>query len=333
MAADGDVAPSLVISVAALSERERASLRCTTLLSRNKLTASWRISDVDNESHCRIVAPAKGTRDGHIEFGNPVDGSTVMVEVDWPLSESSLIRALNMTSDRLRTAVTPINPRTSWISTLLRGSGGSQAATMPSRDDSRSITSYLKRFGLLGTTPTINILFAGPPGSGKTTAISSASTILTRTTEAVATDDVGTLKQRTTISIDYGECDVDGHHLRLFGTPGQLRFAYMIGQTLHSCDAVILLADMTSPQPLDDVARYAGLLGKFVQQGRPLIVGLTHLDIGHIPKHFHGDLCRTLSRRVPTVPLDPRSQASIRRALTVLTGVCHADTNPMPLRA
>lgn len=327
MSGDGSRVSTLVISVSALTERERANLRCTTLLAKSKLSAAWRISDIDSESHCRFVVPENGCREGHIEFSSPADRSTVLVEVDWPLTEASLVRALNMTSDRLGGSDTAINPRTSWINSLRRRATPKPRPATDHREGVRSIGSYLRRFGLIASTPTINILFAGPPGSGKTTAITTASTIPSRTTEAAATDDVGTLKSRTTISIDYGECELGGYRLRMFGTPGQLRFAYMINQTLASCDAVILLADLSSPNPLEDVQRYAALIATHIEQGRPVMVGLTHVDTGQLPKHFHRDLCEALGRRVPTVPLDPRNPASMRRALQVLTGAARTSSS------
>ena len=63
-------------------------------------------------------------------------------------------------------------------------------------------------------------------------------------TEVEATDTVATLKTRTTIALDYGECEVDRYRLRLYGTPGQLRFAHMIRQRLAATDALINREDV-----------------------------------------------------------------------------------------
>src|SRR5690606_34369042 len=118
------------------------------------------------------------------------------------------------------------------------------------------ISGYLSRFGIRQDRPTLNLLLVGSPGSGKTTAIRTVSTGKVHSTEVEATDNVASRKRQTTIALDYGECDVDGYRLRLYGTPGQLRFAHMIRQRLAASDALLVLADATSPEPFEDVRRY-----------------------------------------------------------------------------
>ena len=66
------------------------------------------------------------------------------------------------------------------------------------------------------------ILFAGPVGAGKTTAIASISDIPVVQTEAKATDDVAMRKANTTVAMDYGTLNLDGvAKIHLYGTPGQ----------------------------------------------------------------------------------------------------------------
>ena len=68
------------------------------------------------------------------------------------------------------------------------------------------------------------LVFAGPVGAGKTTAIQSLSDIEVVRTEANATDEVRLLKQTTTVAMDYGRMNLpNGDQVRLFGTPGQKR--------------------------------------------------------------------------------------------------------------
>jgi hypothetical protein len=72
------------------------------------------------------------------------------------------------------------------------------------------------------------ILFAGPMGSGKTTAIKSLSDIPVIATEAANSDRETADKATTTVAIDYGEIGVtDEEKIRLYGIPGQRRFDFM----------------------------------------------------------------------------------------------------------
>ncbi|MBP7567928.1 MAG: GTP-binding protein, partial [Burkholderiaceae bacterium] len=63
------------------------------------------------------------------------------------------------------------------------------------------------------------LVFAGPVGAGKTTAIQSLSDIEVVRTEANASDDVKTLKKTTTVAMDYGLMKLaSGDQVRLYGT-------------------------------------------------------------------------------------------------------------------
>lgn len=313
----------VIVSVAALNQRDRTKVRCTTVLAKSRLSQTWRISDVDSESHCRIVPPESDTTDGYIELMT-ADGHLTMVELDWPLGEETLTRALNQAGNHVSLATqTDTNPRKSWVAALLgRSSQKPVLHSDAAAPDRARVSSFLDRFGFRKEKTPFNVLFVGPPASGKTTAIMSASTVPARTTEASATDDVATMKARTTISIDYGQCDIGHFAVRMFGTPGQLRFAHMIETTRRSADAAVLLIDMSSPDPLGDIVPYLDYLDGFGEAGgRPLLVGLTHVDRGQATRHFHAALSALLGKRAPVVPLDPRDRASVNRALTALSGL------------
>ena len=72
------------------------------------------------------------------------------------------------------------------------------------------------------------LVFAGPVGAGKTTAVQSLSDIEVVSTESVATDETRRLKRTTTVAMDYGVMRLDnGDQVHLYGTPGQKRFDFM----------------------------------------------------------------------------------------------------------
>ena len=69
------------------------------------------------------------------------------------------------------------------------------------------------------------ILFAGPMGAGKTTAIQSLSDTPVIATEAANSDRETADKATTTVALDYGEIIVsDEEKIRLYGIPGCLLY-------------------------------------------------------------------------------------------------------------
>ena len=80
------------------------------------------------------------------------------------------------------------------------------------------------------------IVFSGPVGAGKTTAITSLSDIPPVTTDESASDMTQKRKANTTVAMDYGLMKLDGgERLHLYGTPGQERFELLQG--VGFCDA------------------------------------------------------------------------------------------------
>lgn len=324
---------SVVLSVAALGQRDRACVRAATLLDRSRLRNRWRVTELDTRANCRFIPPARHASgsEGSIELLDPSGDGILLVELDWPLTEMRVIQALNQISENYLSVLVggeQASSRKSWLSAILGGAFAPRVAERRRNpagiktDQRAAISSHLVRFGVKPQVPRLNVVLVGSPGSGKTTAIHSVSSSAAQSTEVAATDGVGMIKAKTTIALDYGECEAGLHSLRLFGTPGQLRFAHMVEQTLRSCDGALMLVDMTSPDPVEDARRYSSLLAEFGHGGRPLLAGLTHLDKGSMPRGFHEQLAQALAFQPPTVPLDPRDHASVLRALTVLAGSC-----------
>ena len=66
------------------------------------------------------------------------------------------------------------------------------------------------------------LVFAGPVGAGKTTAIQSLSDIEVVRTETNTTNKMRLLKQTTTVAMDYGRMNLpNGDQVRLFGKIGR----------------------------------------------------------------------------------------------------------------
>lgn len=110
----------------------------------------------------------------------------------------------------------------------------------------------------MNTPREIKILITGPMGAGKTTAIAAVSEVAPVKTEANNSDLAQHTKTHTTVALDYGEVRLaDGDRLRLYGTPGQKRFNVMWQILSKGALGVVILIDMTRPDPVTDLAEYA----------------------------------------------------------------------------
>lgn len=129
----------------------------------------------------------------------------------------------------------------------------------------------------------IKIVFSGPTGAGKTTAIGAISEIPPVRTEVKATDEVAARKDTTTVALDYGQVTLDdGEQLKLFGTPGQERFGFMREILLRGALGLIVLVDNAAPNPLADLEEYLSEFDEFVSK-TSVVVGVVRSDVSMEP--------------------------------------------------
>jgi uncharacterized protein len=122
------------------------------------------------------------------------------------------------------------------------------------------------------------ILFAGPMGAGKTTAVASLSDIPIVRTEAVNSDTERNAKATTTVGLDYGQITLsDGEVVRLYGVPGQERFEFMWRILEARARGLVLLLDHAAENPLADLDLF---LDKFrmLCKRSAVVIGITHSD-------------------------------------------------------
>ena len=174
----------------------------------------------------------------------------------------------------------------------------------------------------------LKIVFTGTPGAGKTTAIAALSDVVPMSTD-VANTDASLHKATTTVGMDYGHVDLDdGFRVRLFGTPGQERFAFMWRILAQQALGLVILIDNSRPAPLDDLRLYldhfAELLPALpcaVGVGRTLECPLPTLD----------DFADALADRglaLPVLAVDVRQRDDV--LLLVETGIALAEAGATP---
>jgi signal recognition particle receptor subunit beta len=173
------------------------------------------------------------------------------------------------------------------------------------------------------------IVFTGPVGAGKTTAIGAVSDIPVVSTEALATDEVAKRKAKTTVAMDYGALNLgQANKVHLYGTPGQERFNFMWEILAAGGIGLVLLIDNTRPDPLADLDFYIKAFRSFIEQsGGAVVVGVTRMDVKPRPGlySFHTALA-TLGLKVPVFEVDARQREDVKRLLLGLLAVLDPST-------
>ncbi len=165
------------------------------------------------------------------------------------------------------------------------------------------------------------IIFAGPVGAGKTTAIGAISDIPVVGTEGVATDDVALRKTRTTVAMDYGVLHLaDGGKVHLYGAPGQDRFDFMWDILTVGGIGLVLMLDQARPDPLADLDHYLGAFGDFIRRtGDAMVVGVSRMDL--CPDATIAPIRARLidqGLNVPVFEVDAREREDVRQLLLAL---------------
>lgn len=136
------------------------------------------------------------------------------------------------------------------------------------------------------------IIFTGPVGAGKTTAIDSISDITPIRTDAVASDMTKSRKASTTVAMDYGIMKLDdGEKIHLYGTPGQERFDFMWDILTSGGVGLILLLDNSRGNPFQDMHFYLDAFSDFISD-TSVAIGVTQMDISSTPTidDYHKEL-------------------------------------------
>ena len=122
------------------------------------------------------------------------------------------------------------------------------------------------------------IIFTGPVGAGKTTAIQTMSDIPIISTNEDASDMTKDRKSQTTVAMDYGCINIGNKEkIHLYGTPGQERFSFMWEILAKGALGVVLVLDNSRDNPQQDLKFYANAFKKFINKGE-IVIGITHID-------------------------------------------------------
>jgi uncharacterized protein len=163
------------------------------------------------------------------------------------------------------------------------------------------------------------IIFAGPVGVGKTSAISVVSDIPPAETEAHATDETMAIKSNTTVAMDYGILFLDnGEKVHLYGTPGQERFSFMWDILTQGGIGLILLLNNLADDPLEDLEFYLNSFKGFIHE-REVVIGVTRMEKKPRPGLYTFQTkLEQMGMRAPVFEVDPREKDDMKTLLMAL---------------
>jgi signal recognition particle receptor subunit beta len=151
------------------------------------------------------------------------------------------------------------------------------------------------------------IIFTGPVGAGKTTAINSISDLPPIKTDAAASDMTKSKKSATTVAMDYGVMNLPGgEKLHLYGTPGQERFDFMWDILVTGGIGLVLLLDNTRADPFVDMKFFLDAFDKFIGD-TAVAIGVTQMDVSAKPTigDYHAQLSG-MGLKLPVFAVDAR---------------------------
>lgn len=175
------------------------------------------------------------------------------------------------------------------------------------------------------------IIFAGPVGSGKTTAIGTVSDIMVVGTEAKASDEVAQRKNNTTVAMDYGILNLEGGgKVHLYGTPGQTRFDFMWEILSEGAMGFVILIDSARPDPLADLEYYLNAFRKPITQcGDVVVIGVTRTELNpqaDLLDRFNERLL-SMKLNIPVFEVDGRQREDVKQMLLALLTLLDPSTS------
>lgn len=163
------------------------------------------------------------------------------------------------------------------------------------------------------------IVFSGPVGAGKTTAIAAISEKPPVSTEQRATDETRHMKETTTVAMDYGSIRLpDNTLISLYGTPGQKRFDFMWNILSRGAIGLVLVIDHQASDPLADLATY---IQAFAETFHPhnTVIGVNKFshDDGPSWQDYHQTL-GVIGCPSPLLEIDARDRSDVAMLIQAL---------------
>ena len=176
---------------------------------------------------------------------------------------------------------------------------------------------------VLGHTTTHQVVFVGPFGVGKTTALRTVSDIPVVNTDVasseISTDAALEGKTGTTAGFDYGEWRfMDGSRVSLIGIPGQERFNTMWDVMLPRSSAIVLWLYGNREGGLAECRKWLDALAerKAISRLAVLLTRVNDIEAERVLEPYR-ELISQYHPLAPVMTADPRRQPDVLQAITM----------------
>lgn len=166
------------------------------------------------------------------------------------------------------------------------------------------------------------LVFTGPMGAGKTTAIAAISEVPPVSTEVENSDREQCDKATTTVGFDLGRITLPGQQVvHLYGTPGQERFRLMWQIVGRGAAGAIVLLDATQTNVATQMRTYIDVFRPLVPEGA-IVVGLGRSgQTGAIDSDTLASLLEADGLRLPVFSVDVRRPDDVLLLVRALVSI------------
>ncbi|HET9048899.1 MAG TPA: GTP-binding protein [Chiayiivirga sp.] len=170
------------------------------------------------------------------------------------------------------------------------------------------------------------IVFTGPMGAGKTTAIAAISEVPPVRTEVNNSDRMSHEKESTTVGFDLGRITLpNGRVVRLYGTPGQARYRFMWNILGAGAAGAIILLDASQPGAGVQLDQFVDTFAPLVPPGA-IVVGVGRTEQPGATNS--ATFATRLANRgilVPVISVDVRQADDVRILVRALVCILEAQ--------
>ncbi len=169
---------------------------------------------------------------------------------------------------------------------------------------------------------TDKIIFTGPVGAGKTTAISAISDTPPISTDVDTSGEERKLKDSTTVAMDYSYIEMDdGTKVHLYGTPGQSRFDFMWKILTKGGLGLVLLINNDHPDPIKQMEFYLDSFSDFINE-TGVVIGVTRTSINdHANIEDYQEKLFERNQIFPVFEVDSRCEDDIKILIQALLAI------------